>query len=113
MTEDTSKFARKFEERWLLRKIDGDLKIERRSISQYVPINRILDGADYYDMEDITVNGKVYTYTCHKREAGQKKSEILVMGMDGWFIRSMNDDDLENMEALAESVLLDIKTESQ
>lgn len=105
MTESISKYARKYEERWHLRIINGELVIDRRSISQYVPIDRLLDEVDYYDMERISINGSRYTYTCHKKEAGQKKSEIMVLGLQGYYIRSMNDDDLVNMPELANKVL--------
>ncbi|MFA5692353.1 MAG: hypothetical protein WC907_01955 [Acholeplasmataceae bacterium] len=94
--------------KWLLKVQHGELIITEKQVSKFAPVNRVLEGAGWYEIDTINVKGTDYMYVYEPSERNTKKSKILVSKISDESIVDLDKSDKKNMEEIAIR-LLDFK----
>ncbi|HOI47106.1 MAG TPA: hypothetical protein PLR26_05180 [Bacilli bacterium] len=91
--------------RWLLKKnVNGFLEIEKKEVSAYAPINRVLDRVGFFSFRPIQIDDKRFLIVFEPEEENETKSKLLVSRISSTVnkIIDITDDDYEQVLKIAE-----------
>lgn len=86
---------------------ENELEILKKEVSEYAPINRVLDRVGFFNYELFMLNNHKYIINYETEETYKFKSKLLITSVnptEGGFI-DMSEDDLDSTYAIIEKFM--------